>query len=155
MEGFERWTKIIILRWTSGRIVDHGLSDSRTDSDAFCGYRNEAESVVGGRTRTVHLVWKCGRRWTDGQMDRRSDDWKFSYMYIDIKIQLDCEITSYKIRNESWRIMVSRDFRLGRAPWKSKILCQHKINPSGQSKIYNFGLNYTYRMLFEAILFLF
>ena len=79
MEGFGRWTKIIILRWTSGRIVDHGLSDSRTDSDAFCGYRNEA-SVVGGRTRTVHLVDGFGRRtiknlkmwtevggWTDGR----------------------------------------------------------------------------------------
>ena len=46
MDGFGRWTKIIILRWTSGRIFDHGPSTSWTDSDAFCGYRNEASVLV-------------------------------------------------------------------------------------------------------------
>ena len=36
---FGRWTKIIILRWTSGRILDHGPSDSRTDSDDSLGVK--------------------------------------------------------------------------------------------------------------------
>ena len=33
MDEFGRWTKIFILRWTSGRIFDHGPSTSWTDSD--------------------------------------------------------------------------------------------------------------------------
>ena len=46
MDGFGRRTKIIILRWTSGRTFDHGPSTSRTDSDAFFGFRNEASVLV-------------------------------------------------------------------------------------------------------------
>ena len=51
---FGRWTKIIILRWASGRFLDHGPSDSRTDSDAFCGYRNKA-SVLAFSTILLDL----------------------------------------------------------------------------------------------------
>ena len=34
MDGFEQRTEIIILRWTSGRIFEHGPSTSWTDLDA-------------------------------------------------------------------------------------------------------------------------
>ena len=34
MDKFGRWTKIIILRSTNGRIFDHGPSPSSTNSDA-------------------------------------------------------------------------------------------------------------------------
>ena len=54
MDRCGRRTKVLILRWTSGRIFYHGSSASWTDSDD--------EPLV---------ILKCGRRWTYGRKSVR------------------------------------------------------------------------------------
>ncbi len=54
MDKFERWTKIIIIRWTSGRIFDHGPSTSRTIE--------------------ITTWWTVVDEWTDRRM-KQTDGW--------------------------------------------------------------------------------
>ena len=84
MDKFGRWTKIIILKWTSGRIFYHGPSTSWTESDdrprlSFWGGRVDGfltmDRPLHGRIRTTddrnfHLMDGGGR--VDRQTDRQT-----------------------------------------------------------------------------------
>ena len=59
MDKFGRWTKIIILKWTSGRIFDHGPFTSWTESD-------DRLTFWGGRLDGFgRWMMKISTRWTE------------------------------------------------------------------------------------------
>ena len=82
MVEFGRWTKIIILRWTSGRIFDHGSSISWTDSESeFRTTDHDYLSNLNGGG-----WWTNIKMWTDGRNSVSSDGQALWYFQV-----MDCE----------------------------------------------------------------